>query len=104
MKAAEMIESELVEYEDAKGNYTASSGALVRRFRGFLEQLALTLEKDEHRAAKEVSKQRLEIKVLTELAADRIVSVEEAAQISVVNNDHNTVNDHRYDEHEQLTF
>ena len=100
MRAAQMIETEQQEMEDAKGNHTESNGKVVQHFRGFLEQVSHAIDKEQHAANKELSRLRLEIEVLTELAADRIISVAEASQIRVVNNDHNIVKHPQYSEWE----
>ncbi len=100
MSAADMIERKQEEYEDAKGNHTRPASMLVRDFRASLEQVAAQLDKDEHRTALLISKLKQELKVLRELAADRIIGVEEARQIRVVSNDRNLVKHPQYEEWE----
>ena len=97
MNAFELVESEL------EGLEAATKPLTVRFVRALLERVSFKMDREAHKAAVINSKLALELEVLTELAtSDRIVNVDEARQVRVVNNDHNLVGHPQYDEHEQL--
>ena len=87
MSAAQMIEDKICQLEDAAGNHIDTR--LMRDYRLFLESVSFELEKEYHRLNRANSFRPID-------SSDRII------EVNVVNNDHNLVEHHQYDEFEQL--
>ena len=90
MNAAQMVEEKIVELTGTTKQLSP------RNVSSFLESLSFQMEKDDHKLARDFARANL-FRVMQE--STRIVEIEE---VNVLNNDHNLVEHHQYDEFEQI--
>lgn len=103
MSAVDMANEWIKGYDDAKGNYTPEGGRLMRDFKLILKDLLVELKNDELKRVKESQRLARGLKAVNSYrAVQRIVNIDEAAQVSVMLNDHCTVPHHERDEWEQF--